>query len=668
MYEKGLVTDIHFYLPGLPETFLIIAVCGLTIFGVLAWPLAGADPAKGGGAFERLFNARVALRSLGGTEAGFGDGGSASGAMPSRGISPVATALEAGNVSSSVKDARWLSWLAVRHDLALSSPWAGSLVKRRRMDARGSFTRMCWLGIQTLLLTAALCLGSCHPYMASFVVDDYAVVLKIVVLVSAAASFALAFQAQGRGSSGQRNVNQATPTSYEFVLLALFAVAGLLVLISAYDLLVVYLAVELQSLSLYVLAAMRRNSEFSTEAGLKYFVLGALSSGFLLFGSAFIYGFTGTIRFEELYQLSLSARSVDLVQTGTGDWTMAFESFGNPGLAVGILFFSCGLFFKLAAVPFHMWAPDVYEGAPTLVTAFFAIVPKVAVVALCCRVFFHVFYGDPLAGGTESSMFSGAYSPDMMFSTVIQPLLVVTAVSSMLVGCIGGLYQTKLKRLLAYSAIGHVGYILLAMVPGSVEGVQAVFLYLFLYLVSTLCIFAVLMAYGRFRLSKAGGGRSSSSMLSMSSGSGSTADSSDVRTNQSTSLVYLTDLAFLGKANPSLALCFGLSVFSMAGIPPLAGFFGKYYLFYVLVSEDMYLLALIGVLTSVVSCFYYLRMVKLAFFTLASGEGPKWPQHFPVSGEHGILLASCVIVLLGFIFYPGPLFLVCHKLALVFCV
>jgi NADH-quinone oxidoreductase subunit N len=663
MYEKGLVTDIHFYLPGLPETFLIIAVCGLTIFGVLAWPLAGADPAKGGSAFERLFNSRVALRVLGGSTSGQ----ASSGSMPSRSLSsPLSTSftdVSTTSASTVAKDARWLSWLAVRHDLALASPWAGSLVKRRRMDARGSFTRMCWLGIQTVLLTAALCLGSCHPYMASFVVDDYAMVLKIIVLLSAAASFALAFQAQGKGASGQRNANQAMPTSYEFVLLALFAVVGLLVLISAYDLLVVYLAIELQSLSLYVLAAMRRNSEFSTEAGLKYFVLGALSSGFLLFGSAFIYGFTGTIRFEELYQLSLSARSLDLAQTAAGDWSLALEAFGNPGLAVGILFFSCGLFFKLAAVPFHMWAPDVYEGAPTLVTAFFAIVPKVAVVALCCRIFFHVFYGDPLALGAGSSLVSGAYSPDTMFSTVIQPLLIVTSVSSMLVGSIGGLYQTKLKRLLAYSAIGHVGYILLAMVPGSVEGVQAVFVYLFLYIASTVCIFGVVMAYGRFRLSKVGvcGLATPFSMAS-------TVSPSDVRTNQSTSLVYLTDLAFLGKANPSLALCFGLSVFSMAGIPPLAGFFGKYYLFYVLVSEDMYFLALIGVLTSVVSCFYYLRMVKLAFFTLVTGEGPKWPQHFPISREHGILLASCVLVLLGFMFYPGPLFLLCHKLALFFCV
>jgi NADH-quinone oxidoreductase subunit N len=601
-----------------------------------------------------------------------------SGALPSRGnLSMTAltpSSSEDVSSSSSSKDSRWLSWLAVRDDLALASPWTGSLVKRRLMDARGNFTRMCWLGIQTLILTAALCLGSSYHFMTSFVVDDYALILKVVVLLSAAASFALAFQGEGKGASGQRNANQAMPTSYEFVLLALFAVAGLLVLVSAYDLLAVYLAIELQSLSLYVLAAMRRNSEFSTEAGLKYFVLGALSSGFLLFGSAFIYGFTGSIRFEELFQLSLSARSVDFASdlSTLAAETNVITAFGNPGLAVGIVFFSCGLFFKLAAVPFHMWAPDVYEGAPTLVTAFFAIVPKVAVLGLCCRIFFHVFYGNPELASSQGSgplTWVGPLSPEILFTSVVQPLLVATAVTSMLVGCVAGLYQTKLKRLLAYSAIGHVGYMLLAMVPGTVEGIQAVFLYLFLYLVSTLCIFGVVLAYGRFRLSSSstlqGGPHvgNSTKDLGISSEGG-----NEAARSQSTSLVYLTDLAFLGKANPSLAFCFGIAVFSMAGIPPLAGFFGKLYLFFALVYEDMYLLALIGVLTSVVSCFYYLRMVKLAFFTVASGEGPKWPQHFPISRVHGLILACCVIFLLGFIFYPGPLFLLSHKLALYFCI
>jgi NADH-quinone oxidoreductase subunit N len=666
-----MVTNIHSYLPGLPETFLISAICVLTLFGVLAWPLAGADPAKRGSAFERLFNSRVSLRGLRsnvgtmGLEDTGGRGGFTTGGLPSRGnlsmnTSDISDKAEA-DYSSESKDSRWLSWLAVRDDLALASPWTGSLIKRRLMDARGNFTRMCWLGIQTLILTAVLCLGSSYHFMTSFVVDDYALILKVVVLLSAAASFALAFQAEGKGASGQRNANQAMPTSYEFVLLALFAVAGLLVLVSAYDLLAVYLAIELQSLSLYVLAAMRRNSEFSTEAGLKYFVLGALSSGFLLFGSAFIYGFTGTIRFEELFQLSLSARSVDFASdlSTLAAETDVITAFGNPGLAVGIVFFSCGLFFKLAAVPFHMWAPDVYEGAPTLVTAFFAIVPKVAVLGLCCRIFFHVFYGNPQLASSQAytsspSTWVGPLSPEILFTSVVQPLLVVTAVTSMLVGCVAGLYQTKLKRLLAYSAIGHVGYMLLAMVPGTVEGIQAVFLYLFLYLVSTLCIFGVVLAYGRFRLS------------SSSTDSGGD-NANEAARSQSTSLVYLTDLAFLGKANPSLAFCFGIAVFSMAGIPPLAGFFGKLYLFFVLVYEDMYLLALIGVLTSVVSCFYYLRMVKLAFFTVASGEGPKWPQYFPISQVHGLILAACVIFLLGFIFYPGPLFLLSHKLALYFC-
>jgi NADH-quinone oxidoreductase subunit N len=697
VFDAPVESDAFFaYLAAFPEVFLISVICGLVVFGVIVWPLAGADPATRGSAFDRLAQSRFGLRSLSSASSGvFGLSKSTASVLPTS--TSVLSSESSTSVSSSassevgVQDSRWLSGLAVRDDLALASPWSGSLLKRRLMNANGNFSRMCWLGIQALVITIFLCAGNHSPYTGgSFIVDDYSTLLKIIVLVSAVASLALAFQANGRGRSGQRNGHQRLPTSFEFVILSLFAVVGLLLLVSSYDLLAVYLAIELQSLSLYVLAAMRRSSEFSTEAGLKYFVLGALSSGFLLFGSAFIYGFTGTTSFEALSLLSVDAASFSPgVEVYSGVGEMMLNCAGYPGLAVGILFFSCGLFFKLAAVPFHMWAPDVYEGAPTLVSAFFAIVPKVAVIGVVCRILFFVFgsftpavsvvsdrsngVSVGISSVVEGDSLQGAFFfQEFAFTDILQPLLIFTAVGSMVVGCVAGLYQTKLKRLLAYSAIGHVGYLLLGLVPGTVLGVTAVFLYLVIYVVTTICVFGVVLACSRFSLTSGSSHQVTDGVGKGEIGGGviqgSSANSGTGGGETSTSIVYLTDLAFLGKSNPSVALCFSLAVFSMAGIPPLAGFFGKLYLFFALMMSGMYLLALVGVLTSVVSCFYYLRMVKLALFTVATGEGPKWSQYFPISREHALILSASVFFLVLFIVYPAPLLVLAHKLVFTFCV
>ena len=326
----------------------------------------------------------------------------------------------------------------------------------------------------------------------------------------------------------------------EYPVLVLFATLGMMLMVSASDMLSLYVALELQSLSLYVLAAFRRDTKKSTEAGLKYFVLGALSSGILLYGISLIYGFAGTTDFVSL---SLSLR----------------DNVPNPGVIVGMVFVCAALAFKVSGVPFHMWAPDVYEGAPTPVTAFFASAPKLAALVLFTR-----FLLEPMNG----------------LSAQWHQIIIFISVASMLWGAFAGLVQSNLKRLLAYSSIANVGYLLVGIIVGGKSGVQALLIYFTIYALNTLGAFAVILCLRR-------GGKS---------------------------VEGVADLSGLSKTNPVIALAMTVLMFSMAGVPPLAGFFGKYFMFLAAIDAGLYPLAIIGVLSSVVTAYYYLRVIKVMYF------------------------------------------------------
>lgn len=337
----------------------------------------------------------------------------------------------------------------------------------------------------------------------------------------------------------------------ELHVLMLFSTLGMLLMISANDLLALYMGLELSSLALYVMAAFSRDSIKSTEAGLKYFVLGALASGMLLFGASLVYGFAGTTSFKGLADLFLAASNhADIAQ-------VAFMP--SLGVLVGLILVITGFCFKISAVPFHMWTPDVYEGAPTPVTAFMATASKAAAITLFIRVLM------------------GPFGP---LIAQWQQVIVVAAAASMVIGALGAIAQTSIKRLLAYSSIGHVGFMLVGIATGTLAGVHAVLIYLGLY---------VLMSAGTFAC-----------LLSLKRGS-----------------VYIetiSDLAGLSKSHPRVAAALAVFMFSMAGIPPLAGFFGKMFIFLAAVQAGWFALAILGVLASVVSCFYYLKVIKIMYF------------------------------------------------------
>lgn len=331
----------------------------------------------------------------------------------------------------------------------------------------------------------------------------------------------------------------------EFPVLILLAVVGMMLMISANTLLALYMGLELQSLALYVLAAMHRDSIKSSEAGLKYFVLGSVASGILLYGCSLIYGFSGTTNFNALAELYTSSDKLPI------------------GTLIGLMLVITGLCFKVSAVPFHMWTPDVYEGAPTPVTAFFAVAPKIAAVAVFVR-----FLEQPFGNLVDQW----------------QQVVMLVSALSMVIGALGALRQTNIKRLIAYSSIGHVGYVLMGLASAGSNGVEAVLIYLAIYMTMSLGVFAcIMMVKHREGLSE-----------------------------------DISSLSGLGKTQPLMAMAMAILLLSMAGIPPFAGFFGKFFIFYATVKEGMIGLAVIGGLASVIAAFYYLRIIKIMYFDEAS--------------------------------------------------
>ncbi len=360
--------------------------------------------------------------------------------------------------------------------------------------------------------------------------NAYVLLVKILLLLSALASLVLS----------QHFLKSSKLSRPEYPVLILFATLGMMLMVSAESLLGLYMGLELQSLTLYVLAAFRRDNAKSSEAGLKYFVLGALASGLLLYGISLIYGGTGTVLFSKLHEVVVAGKPpVELV--------------------LGFVFILAAMAFKISAVPFHMWTPDVYEGAPTPVTAFFAAAPKLAGIALLIKLLYVPFSG-LLAQST--------------------PIMLVLSVASMALGAFAAIAQSNIKRMMAYSSIGHVGFALVGLVAGGVEGVQATLLYLLIYLPMTLGAFGIILSLRR----------------------------DDVYLEQ------ISDLAGLSKTRPALAAIMTVFMFSMMGIPPLAGFFSKFYVFLAAVEAGYVWLAVLGVCLSVVGAFYYLRVIKIMYF------------------------------------------------------
>lgn len=458
-----------------------------------------------------------------------------------------------------------------------------------------------------LLVNNPLCNGSL--FYNSLVLDSFALFFKCVVCIGALVSVLISLN-----YVQQENIN-----AFELLILVLLSTASMLFLVSAADFICMYLAIELQSLCFYVMAGLKRNSEFSTEAGLKYFLLGAFSSGILLFGCSLIYGFTGTTNFLELGKIFTCGSEEVLAGISS---VRACE--------LGMVFVLVGFLFKLSAVPFHMWAPDVYEGAPTSVTAFFSIVPKVSVLAVFIRLFYEGFY-------------------DLMVPW--QQLLFFSSIASMILGSLAALSQNKVKRLLAFSSIGHVGYLLIGFCCGTIEGIQALLVYLFVYIVMTMNLFALILCPLR---------RETAPITDLSTSDSIEGGRAFTRVER---IKYTTDLAMLAKTNPILACTLTITMFSIAGIPPLAGFYSKAFLMFAAMSSAQYLLAMVGVLTSVISCFYYIRIVKIMYFESPS----KWLTFMQVPKESSLLLGCTLSFLLFFCIYPTPLFLVTHKVALSLC-
>ncbi len=431
--------------------------------------------------------------------------------------------------------------------------------------------RQIWmLSIITLVLTGVLVMtvsgGRMMTFGDLFITDDFSAFAKILILLAAALTLFIS----------RDYLEMHEMARFEFNILVSLATLGMLMMVSANDLMSLYIGLELQSLSLYILAAFRRDDQRSTEAGMKYFVLGALASGMLLYGSSLVYGFSGTTNFNVL--------------------AATFESYGpSTGLVFGIVFILAGLAFKVSAVPFHMWTPDVYEGAPTPVTAFFAVAPKIAAIMLFLRVMVGPF-GDLV---------------DQW-----QQIVVFVSIASMVLGAFAAINQTNIKRLMAYSSIGHVGYALIGLAVGNEIGVQGVLIYMAIYLFMNIGTFACILCMRR----------------------------GDRMVEQ------ISDLAGLSKTQPLLAMTLTVFMFSMAGIPPLAGFFGKLYIFMAAVDSGLFALAIIGVLSSVIGAFYYLRVIKVMYF-----DEPVDGFDRPISRPITMALTVSTFLVVFFILYPAPL-------------
>lgn len=424
-------------------------------------------------------------------------------------------------------------------------------------------------GLAIAVLAAVLLLVLLKPnvpvtaFNGSLVIDPFSRFMKVLALLGATVSLIMSVDW----------LNREGQNKFEYAVLVVISTLGMMMLVSAGDLIALYLGLELMSLSLYVIAAINRESVRSTEAGLKYFVLGSLSSGMLLYGASLLYGFTGTVNFEGIAKAATSP---------------------SLGLVFGIVFVMAGLCFKVSAVPFHMWTPDVYEGAPTPVTAFFATAPKVAAMAVFLRVAVEAL-------------------PNVSHSW--QQIIAFVSIASMVLGAFAAIGQRNIKRLLAYSSIGHMGFALVGLAAATPEGVRGVMVYMAIYVAMTLGSFACVLAMRR----------------------------------NGNAVETIDDLAGLARTRPMMALALAGLMFSLAGIPPLAGFLAKYYVFLAAIQAGLYGLAVIGVLASVVGAYYYLRVVKIMYFDEPADAFD------PMPGELKAVLSVSGLFTVFYFLWPAPL-------------
>ena len=425
------------------------------------------------------------------------------------------------------------------------------------------------LTILSLFLLLALILNLSHieetfVFNQSYKIDNLSTFMKVLTVLSAI--FVML--------TSSKYLKLTKIFKIEYPVLILSSILGMMVMISSNDLIVFYMGLELQSLALYVLASFNRDNLLSSEAGLKYFVLSALSSGLLLYGCSLIYGFSSSTNFNEI---SINISNIQY------------------GLSFGIVFILVGLAFKISAVPFHMWAPDVYEGSPTSVTMFFAILPKIAALTVFIRFL---------------------YVPFINMIDQWQMIIIFLSIASMIFGAVAAIGQKNLKRLVAYSSIGHMGYALAGLTTGTNEGIQSSIIYISIYLVMNLALFSCLFM---------------------------------LRRNENY-FEHIEDLSGLSKNHPILSFSMLIILFSLAGIPPLAGFFAKFYIFMSVIEQSMYFLAIVGLLSTVVAAFYYLRIIKIIYFD---------PEKAKYDTDHHIglkisLLLSTIFILIYFI-YPNGL-------------
>tara|TARA_R110001592_G_scaffold16881_7_gene71496 strand:- start:22091 stop:23530 length:1440 start_codon:yes stop_codon:yes gene_type:complete len=427
---------------------------------------------------------------------------------------------------------------------------------------------LCWSASFAFVIAAFLILNAHWDTQFALnnmlIVDHFSNVMKLIILLGLIASLGLSIQ----------YLYQERIARFEYPVLLMFAGIGMMLMVSANNFLSLYMSLELQSLSLYILAAFHRNSLKSGEAAAKYFILGALSSGMLLFGISLIYGFTGSLDFTTIQTTLEGLQAIP------------------PGFTVGMVFVLAALVFKISAAPFHMWTPDVYQGAPTSVTAFLALVPKVAAMALIIRLLFM-----PFAPVEEQWI----------------QILYFVSIASLLFGSFAAIAQKNIKRLFAYSSIGNMGYALIGLVAGTELGVSSVIIFMLIYMIMTAGSFAVILCMRRDGIA----------------------------------VENINDLAGLSKNQPILAYVMAALMFSMSGIPPLAGFFGKLFIFNAAIASGYYVLAVLGVLASVVAAFYYLRIIKIMFFDEPADAFDK-----TIGLEKRLVLIFSLAFILGFVFKP----------------
>ena len=427
---------------------------------------------------------------------------------------------------------------------------------------------LCWAASFCFVITSYLILQTNWDTQFALnnmlVIDSFSSVMKLIIIIGLIASLGLSV----------KYLHQERISRFEYPVLMMFAGVGMMLMVSANNMLALYMGLELQSLSLYVLAAFHRNSLKSGEAAAKYFILGALSSGMLLFGISLIYGFVGSLDFATIQKTLSGLESVP------------------PGFTVGMVFVLAALVFKISAAPFHMWTPDVYQGAPTSITAFFAIVPKVAALALIIRLL---------------------YVPFAPVADQWTQILYFVSIMSLLFGAFAGIAQSNIKRLFAYSSIGNMGYVLIGLIAGTELGVSSVIVFILIYMIMTAGSFAVILCMRRDGIA----------------------------------VENISDLSGISKNQPILAYIMAALMFSMSGIPPFAGFFGKLFVFNAAVASGHYTLAVIGVLASVVAAFYYLRIIKVMFF-----DEPAEPFDKEIDIEKRLVLLFSLAFIIGFIFKP----------------